>query len=60
MLLGLFYWRWLDMGYVVTFTLFFVRERAPLVSWWGCHISMACGGFFFPTLPEEISINVFK
>ena len=36
------------------------HPRAPLASWWGCHISVACGGFFFPTFPEEISINVFK
>ena len=47
------------MGYVVTFTFAF-HPRAPLASWWGCHISVAFGGFFFPTFPEEISINVFK
>ena len=56
MLLGFFHWRRLDMGYVVTFTLFFFREHAPLASWWGCHISVACGGFFSPTFPEEISM----
>ena len=31
-----------------------------LASWWGCHISVACGGLLFPTFTEETSVNVFK
>ena len=45
---------------VVTLTYVFL-PRAPLPSWWGCHISVACGGFFIPTFPEDASVlNVFQ
>ena len=48
------------MGYIVTPTIVFL-PIAPLASWWDCHIAVACGGFFIPTFPEDISVlNVFQ
>ena len=59
-MLGLFHWRLLDMGYVVTPTIVFL-PIAPLAFWCSYHIAVACGGFFIPTFPEDISVlNVFQ
>ena len=58
-LLGLFYWRRLDMGYVVTLTFVFL-PTAPLASWWGCHITVVCVGFLSPLFLKRFQLKCFQ
>ena len=38
--------------------LVYFLSRVLLASWWGCHIVVACGESFNPTVPEDMLIIV--